>query len=97
MTQDQQPPRIRIDFAGAGRNRPPLDVCRVRKDGTVNTSWPSWYANDVDHAMHFVRTNRESTPHEYPLNRKYVVVDHRTGDEVARFTVRDALAAGDQS
>lgn len=73
--------------------RPPLDVCRVRKSGEPHTSWPSWYANDIEHAMHFVRSNWESYPDEYPMDRSYAVLDHRSGKELGRFTVQEAVDA----
>lgn len=82
---------MRIDWSQANKNRPPLDVCRVRNGGSPNTYWPSWYARDMEHARYYVRVNRTADPSSYSLCQEYAVIDHRSGDEVGRFTVAEAM------
>lgn len=85
-------------FDSTTQRRPPLAV--VRENG--KKTWPSWYANDVDHAKHFVRSNRKSTPRDYPLTLTYNVFKttgngDATGDPIASFTVAEAVAAGESA
>lgn len=84
---------MNIDWKNQGK-RPPLDVCRVRKDGTPNTGWPSWYARDLEQAQDFVRSNRLAHgPRDYPSGQQYAVIVAATREELCRFTVKEAMEA----
>ena len=73
-------------------SRPPLMVCKVRPNGSPNTNWPSWFVADIEKAKHYVRENRrEHGAREYPDGREYAVIVEKTGEELARFTVREAV------